>query len=572
MFRLIFFVYAGLSASRHMHANLFHSVIYAPMAFFDTTPLGRVMARFSKDVDAVDFNLASQLGNLAMTVFLILGSILSIIYATPWFGVAVIPIFVVYWYVATYFRNVSRECKRVDSVTRSPIYAHFGETLGGLSTIRAYGQSSRFANINEAYVNTNTSAFYTLRSCDRWLSIRLEILGNTIVLLSAILSAATAESDAASGQTAASGTVGTAALAGFALSFSLTITSVMSWAVRTLAETENMMNSVERIIVTTEETPQEPQGRDEATPKVGDSWASKGEIAFKSVKMRYRDDSPEVLHGVDFAVKAGEKVGIVGRSGSGKSSIMQVLFRIPVDGCVGGKVEVDGVDTKAVSLHTLRHRLSIIPQESVMFSGMLRDNLDPANEVRDRAKAEGFDADKRMMQALVDVGLEETVAKKGGLDAKVAEFGENWSAGERQLLSLARVLLRDTKILCLDEVSSSVDSDTDKRMHETIQTRFADRTVLTIAHRLHTVIGSDRVIVMHEGVVVEFDHPHTLLSDATSRFSMLVADTGAAAEGLKELARQSWISSHPGAAAAVAASDVSHALDDDSRAGSSDSV
>jgi ATP-binding cassette, subfamily C (CFTR/MRP), member 1 len=535
--RLLMFVAAGLRASRSLHARLFRGVIYAPMAFFDTTPLGRVVARFSKDMDAIDFQLSNQLGSLAMTIFLIIGSLASIIFATPWFALAVLPILVVYWYITQYFRNISREVKRVDSVTRSPIYAHFGETLGGLSTIRAYGQAGRFSRMNEEYVDTNTAAWYTLRSCDRWLSVRLEILGNFIVLLSAVLAVVSAASPQASTETVAS--VGIAALAGFALSFSMSITSVMNWAVRTLAETENMMNSVERVILTADETPQEPR----EVPAVADDWASKGVIEFKDVKMRYRDDSPEVLHGVSFEVKPGEKVGIVGRSGSGKSTIMQVLFRIPVDRCVDGDVLVDGVPIKDVGLSTLRQRLSIIPQEAVMFSGTLRDNLDPAHEVRKRT-ATSKEADDEMWAAIEEVGLKEVVEGKDGLDSKVAEFGENWSAGQRQLLSLARALLRPCKILCLDEVSSSVDPDTDKKMHETIQRKFADRTILTIAHRLRTVIESDRILVMSDGKMVEFDHPHVLLSDPTSRFSSLVAETGASAESLRTLAKESFDARH----------------------------
>ncbi|KAA0153767.1 hypothetical protein FNF28_06903 [Cafeteria roenbergensis] len=535
MIRLLFFVRAGITASKTMHDTLFSSVIYAPMSFFDTTPLGRVMARFSKDMDAIDFNLSSQLGMLAMTLFLILGSLISIIIATPWFAVAILPIMVVYWMISQYFRNVSRECKRVDSVTRSPIYAHFGETLGGLSTIRAYGQAARFAGLNEKYVDANAAAWYTLRSCDRWLSVRLEILGNLIVLLSAVLAAASASAEADAGTVDQAGTLGIAALAGFALSYSLTITSVMNWAVRTLAETENLLNSVERVVLTGETTPQESR----ADPPVDDKWASAGSIEFSDVRMRYREDSPEVLHGVSFKINPGEKVGVVGRSGSGKSTIMQVIFRIPLDNCVSGKVLVDGKDTKEVGLHTLRQRLSIIPQECVMFSGDLRDNLDPARELRS-ACSTAEEADAKMVAALKDVGLYEVAMAKGGLGAEVSEFGENWSAGQRQLLSLARVLLRPTKILCLDEVSSSVDADTDKLMHETIHRRFSDRTVVTIAHRLDTIINSDRVLFVSAGRVMEFDHPHTLLQDPTSNFSAYVSEMGAAADGLRRRAKASW--------------------------------
>lgn len=528
MVRTGLFTLTGIAASRRMHHRLLDTVVYAPMAFFDTTPLGRMLSRFSKDMEQLDTLLPGSLAMLALMLFLILGTLTAIVFTTPWFAIAIVPIFFVYTKVMNYFRTVSREVKRHEAVSRSPIYTHFSETLNGLSTIRAYNRESDFVVENERRVDLNVANWYTLKSLDRWLSVRLESIGNIIVFTSAVLTVATSVAGDRSG---------IAGLAGFSLAYSLSITGVLNWTVRTGAEVENQMNSVERLVGTIDTTPSEPRNVNGTLPE---SWPSRGAVEFDDYRLRYRQNSPEVLHGVSFAVGGGEKVGIVGRSGAGKSSLMVALFRIIEDACKTGAIRIDGVDINSVGLSQLRSRLAIIPQEPIMFSGTVRTNLDPIGQFRGHENE-----DERFWTALQKVGLQEVVqALEGGLDAPVSEFGENFSVGQRQLICLARVLLRDCRVVLLDEATSSVDPETDRKMQEIIRTEFADRTILTIAHRLHTIISADKVVVMSEGRVAEFDHPHRLLSRPDSVFAALVEETGNAAPRLRELAAKSFRAKH----------------------------
>lgn len=500
----------GIKASRSLHSNLLNAILKAPMSFFDTTPMGRLIARFSKDMDAVDNQLPQQLGMLGMSIFFIAGTLGAIIFATPWFALIVLPVFGLYYWVMNYFRNVSREVKRFDSITRSPIYAHFSETLGGLSTIRAYGLPSSFARQNEDKIASNVCAWYTLKSCDRWLSIRLELLGNVIVLAAGMLAAGTLAAEAARGQGRQEGTA--AGLAGFSLSYAMSITVMLNWAVRTAAETEQQMNSVERLTYYQDTTPNEPYEvpsnaasaalaaaakaklmEDSASSSAGTpeeeeeedaiesagaraksaaalaaalslypggkppaNWPSAGTVEYKGYRMKYRKGTPEVLHGVSFHVAGGEKVGIVGRTGSGKSSLLVSLFRLIEDECTSGvgSIFIDGVPIHALGLNALRSSLAIIPQDPVMFSGTVRTNLDPVG-----ALGQGEAADNALWDSLEKVGMHETIGRlPGGLDAPVAEFGESLSVGQRQLLCLARVLLRKCKIILLDEATASLDA------------------------------------------------------------------------------------------------------------------
>jgi ABC-type multidrug transport system fused ATPase/permease subunit len=484
---------------------------------------------------------------LAMCIVFLAGTIAAIIFATPWFALVVLPLTLVYWRVMNYFRNVSREVKRMDSLLRSPVYAHFSETLGGLSVIRAYGLVRPFAAQNEAKVSSNISAYYTLKSCDRWLSIRLEVLGNVIVLANALLAVGTAASMSRTGSSAAG-------IAGFSLSYALSITGMLNWTVRTAADTEQQMNSVERICYypdTVKPEPYEPKARGAAVagadgalvaaPAPPAAWPATGSIEFRDYRMRYRPGTPEVLHGVNFAVAGGEKVGIVGRTGSGKSSIMVSLFRLVDEACHSGRIAVDGVDIDTLGLARLRRELAIIPQDPTLFSGTLRTNLDPTGALTAVGHTPA-EADAQLWSALERVGLKGVVeAMPGKLDAAVSEFGENLSVGQRQLLCLARVLLRRCRIVLLDEATSSVDFATDQLMQASIRSSFGHCTILTIAHRLNTVINSDKVLVMDGGLAAEFDHPHVLLSRPDSAFSALVEEMGpAAAAALRAKAAEAY--------------------------------
>ncbi|CAB1113175.1 ABC [Ectocarpus sp. CCAP 1310/34] len=532
--RTMWAFYLGLGASKRLHGALLRRVLHAPVSFFDTTPVGRIIQRFSKDTDQVDQNLISQVAMVINGGLGVLAAGCAIIVATPVFAFILAPLSIVYIRVMNYFRHVAIELKRLESITKSPIYAHFTETLGGLSAIRAFGHVNLFARTNERLVDNNLASHFALKVVDRWLSVRLEMLGNFVVLMATLLSVFAASNGRL-----------VAGLAGLSITNALSVTGLLNWAVRCVSETEMVMNSVERVLYTSQQTPQEPPHHvsrprhpyyhqlsgltGESLPVIPEEslltncpddrqllrsgWPWEGRIELRDdVTMRYRPDTDLVLKGVTLTIRPGEKIGIVGRTGSGKSSLMQVLFRM-VD-CEDGSIAIDGVDTKAIGLAALRSRLTIIPQEPVLFSGSLRANLDPFEVY----------TDEEVWDALEQASLAATVRRfPNSLLEHVAEYGESLSAGQRQLVCLARALLRKTRVLLLDEATSSVDYETDNVIQSTLRSAFRDCTVLTIAHRLNTIMDSDRILVMDDGKVAELDSPAALLEDPTSQFSQLLA-------------------------------------------------
>ncbi|CAM9789450.1 unnamed protein product [Ectocarpus sp. 4 AP-2014] len=539
--RTMWAFYLGLGASKRLHGALLRRVLHAPVSFFDTTPVGRIIQRFSKDTDqVVDQNLISQVAMVINGGLGVLAAGCAIIVATPVFAFVLAPLSIVYIRVMNYFRQVAIELKRLESITKSPIYAHFTETLGGLSAIRAFGHVNLFARTNERLVDNNLASHFALKVVDRWLSVRLEMLGNFVVLMATLLSVFAASNGRL-----------VAGLAGLSITNALSVTGLLNWAVRCVSETEMVMNSVERVLYTSQQTPQEPPHHvsrprhpyyqqlsgltGESLPVIPEEslltncpddrqllrsgWPWEGRIELRDdVTMRYRPETDLVLKGVTLTIRPGEKIGIVGRTGSGKSSLMQVLFRM-VD-CEEGSIAIDGVDTKAIGLAALRSRLTIIPQEPVLFSGSLRANLDPFEVY----------TDEEVWDALEQASLAATVRRfPNGLLEHVAEYGESLSAGQRQLVCLARALLRKTRVLLLDEATSSVDYETDNVIQSTLRqgrgvvSAFRDCTVLTIAHRLNTIMDSDRILVMDDGKVAELDSPAALLEDPTSQFSQLLA-------------------------------------------------
>ena len=393
----------------------------------------------------------------------------------------------------------------MDGISGSPIYAHFGETLTGISTIRAFGHQRRFIAENESRISVNQRADYTQKcGCDRWLPVRLETIGNSITFVVACLGVWQRGSTYA-------------ALVGLTLSYAIDMTGLLSWLIRIVSELESNMVSVERMSEYSELETEEATGavtRGGVKPSPA-GWPTAGAISFEKLEMRYRPGLPLVLKGVSFDVKAGEKAGIVGRTGSGKSTLIVALWRL-VEPC-GGHVWLDGTDVGTISLEDLRSRITCIPQDPILFSGNVRDNLDPFKQHGDEA----------LWFALEAVQLKEAVREHGvGLLAPVAEYGENYSAGQRQMLCLARALLRDTKVVCLDEATASVDLETDKVMQDVIADQFKSRTILTIAHRINTIIENDKVVCLDRGELVRMDSPAVMLRDPTSMFAQLVAETG----------------------------------------------
>ncbi|XP_049764041.1 multidrug resistance-associated protein 1 isoform X1 [Schistocerca cancellata] len=492
----------ALSAAHIIHYSLLSNIMRTPLSFFDITPVGRIINRFSKDIDTLDTVLPHNIRGLVNCFFGVLATIVVISYSTPIFMVVIIPIGILYYFIQRFYVATSRQLKRLESISRSPIYSHFGETVTGASTIRAYGVQQRFIRENENKVDVNQVCYYPSIIANRWLAVRLEMIGNLIILFSSLFAVLGRDSI-------------NAGIVGLSVSYALQVTQTLNWLVRMTSDVETNIVAVERI-KEYGETPQEAPWEVPATQPPND-WPSKGEVQFKDYKVRYREGLDLVLHGITFSVSGGEKVGIVGRTGAGKSSLTLALFRIIEP--AGGSIEIDNVDVTKLGLHALRSRLTIIPQDPVLFSGTLRLNLDPFKK----------HSDEEVWRALEQAHLKAFV--KGcaaGLNHEVTEGGENLSVGQRQLVCLARALLRKTKVLILDEATAAVDLETDDLIQQTIRTEFEHCTVLTIAHRLNTIMDYNRIIVLDKGKVVEFDSPQSLLENRTSIFYSMAKDAGLA--------------------------------------------
>ncbi|XP_015122091.1 multidrug resistance-associated protein 1 isoform X1 [Diachasma alloeum] len=487
-------------AARQMHLVMLSGVMRASLTFFDTTPTGRIISRFAKDVDVLDTSLPQQISDCIYCLFEVIATLVVISISTPAFVSIIIPIGVVYYFIQRFYVATSRQLKRLESVSRSPIYSHFGESVTGAPTIRAYGVQDRFIRESENRVDFNQVCYYPSIIANRWLAVRLEMVGNLIIFFSALF--------AVLGRDTLS-----AGLVGLSVSYALQITQTLNWLVRMTSDVETNIVAVERIKEYSE-TPQEAPWEitDKTPPK---EWPSEGRVEFRDFKVRYREGLDLVLKGISFTVDGGEKIGIVGRTGAGKSSLTLALFRIIE--AAEGKIIIDDIDIATLGLHALRSRLTIIPQDPVLFSGSLRLNLDPFNR----------HGDEEVWRALEHAHLKTFVQSlPNGLSHAVSEGGDNLSVGQRQLICLARALLRKTKILILDEATAAVDLETDDLIQRTIREEFKDSTVLTIAHRLNTILDSDRVIVLDKGYMIEFESPHSLLQKPTSAFYSMAKDAG----------------------------------------------
>eukprot|EP00753_Platysulcus_tardus_P017931 PLAT6639.1.p1 GENE.PLAT6639.1~~PLAT6639.1.p1 ORF type:complete len:1605 (+),score=860.88 PLAT6639.1:73-4887(+) len=491
---------AAIAASRSLHSGMFMAILRAPMAFFDTTPLGRIVSRFSGDISDIDRNLMTMLQLFVGGIVQLLGTMLVLGLSTPYVLLAFVPIMFAFGFVQNYYRHTSRELKRMDAISRSPIYVHFTESLDGIASIRSYGAVERMALDNGRRVNHNLRMYLMLITTNRWLSVRLELCGGLMVLAAgifAVLGRATLGAD----------------VVGLALSYALTITTQLNMIVRFFTQVENSFNSVERVSHYSETEAEAAPIIDSNRPPEG--WPAAGNIVIDDVVASYREGLPPVLRGLTVELRPSEKVGVVGRTGAGKSSLFQALFRIFE--ATSGSVTIDGVNIADIGLKDLRSALSIIPQEPVLFSGTVRTNLDPFETYEDH----------ELWSVLERAHLKSVVeSHPSRLEMPVAENGENFSVGQRQLICLARALLKKAKILVLDEATAAVDVDTDALIQKTIRDNFADCTTLTIAHRLNTIIDSDRVLVLNFGEVLEYDTPAALLAKPDSAFSSLVDETG----------------------------------------------
>ncbi|XP_064638747.1 ATP-binding cassette sub-family C member 5-like isoform X2 [Lineus longissimus] len=487
-----------LHASNTLHDLLFVKVLRSPMSFFDMTPTGRVLNRFSKDIDDTDSGLPILQESLLQNIFLVILSIFMIVYVFPWFLVAVVPLVAIFYILQRIFRTGLRELKRVVSVTSSPIFSCVTATVQGLHTIKAYSKHKEYNTRFQQLLDENTMPLFLHHCAKRWLTVRLDLVAITIILITALLIVLLKNEIPT-------------AYSGLALNYALMLIGLFQFTLRMAFETETRFTAVERIDEYIKYLKSEAPSVIK-TNRPPNNWPAEGHIKFENVRMRYRSGLPCILRGINIEISPEEKVGIVGRTGSGKSSLGVALFRLVE--LAAGSITIDGVDISEIGLEDLRTKLSIIPQDPVLFVGTIRYNLDPFNE----------HTDIELWDALRKCHIMEMIrALPGRLDSTVVENGENFSVGERQLLCLARALLRQSKILMLDEATASIDSETDSCVQQTIAESFSGCTILTVAHRLNTVLNYDRVLVMKNGKVVEFDKPSALLARSNSTFSSMMA-------------------------------------------------
>ena len=490
---VLMFVYSvsvaisGTKASRIMLRDAMKRVLRAPMSFFDTTPLGRIINRFSKDVDVMDNTLTDAIRMFSLTIAMIVAVFALIIVYFHYFAIALGPLLIMFVLSANYYRASAREVKRIEANKRSFVFARFNEGISGVASIRAYGLSNHFIKDLRQVTDDMNSAYYLTFSNQRWLSLRLDAIGNMLVFVTGVL-VVTSRFDVSP------------SISGLVLSYILGIVQILQFSIRQLSEVENAMNSTERIYYYG--TALEEEAPAHLAP-VPEKWPEHGQIDFNEVQMRYRPNLPLVLSGFDMHVASGERIGIVGRTGAGKSSIMSTLFRIVE--LSDGNITIDGVDIAKIGLEDLRSRLAIIPQDPTLFKGTIRSNLDPFNQHND---TELWSALRQADLVGQDVKMEDGAANSRiHLDGVVEEEGLNYSLGQRQLMALARALVRNCQIIVCDEATSSVDMETDQKIQKTIATAFKGRTLLCIAHRLKTIIGYDRICVMDAGRIAELDEP-----------------------------------------------------------------
>ncbi|KAJ2704611.1 hypothetical protein FB645_003108 [Coemansia sp. IMI 203386] len=490
----------AVRSGRTTHQKMLESVFHSPMSFFDTTPLGRILQRFSKDQNSVDEVIPKTVSSWTQNLFSIILSLLVIVLSLPAFGLVMVPVLLFFFYLKNYFLLTSRTLKRLDSTTRSPIYASFQESLVGAATIRAYGQSDRFMAENLRKVDSNQRCVYPYLSLNRWLAVRLEFMSAFIIFATALL-----------GVLSLLYGKGDAGLVGLSVTYALQSTQQINWMLRMECDLENSMCDYVRI--------QEFQDLPSEAPEViehnrpAKSWPEQGMVEFKGYSTRYREGLDLVLKDLSFRVEPRQKVGIAGRTGAGKSSLTLALFRIIE--AAGGQILIDGEDIAQYGLYDVRSKLSIIPQDPVLFAGTVRENLDPFNSY----------SDQEIWRALEHAHLADVVRSKDeGLEFVVTQGGENFSVGQRQLICLARALLKRAKVLVLDEATAAIDNSTDAIIQESIRKEFKDCTVLTIAHRLNTIIDSDMILVVDAGKLAEYDTPENLLANENSLFAKLVEE------------------------------------------------
>jgi len=492
--RTLYLLTRGLYAGAESHKSLLRGVLRAPMAFFEANPVGRILNRFSRDLETIELALPRSILDAGNCIVEVLAVSLVITIVTPTTLLVIAPIAGLYYLLGALFRPASRELQRLTSISLSPIFTLLSECLSGVESLRASSLGTSFTARFAAALDAHTKCNHLQTATNRWLGIRLETMGS--LLLCAIgLSASLGWSISAG-----------IAFSGLALAYASSMTSSMNWAIRSVCMVENYLTSFERIERYSHTTPESQSG---APPPPG--WPTRGKVELCDLSARYRPHLPLALNQISCSIPPGSRVGIIGRTGSGKSTLILSLLRL-IEPC-GGRIEIDGVDLSTVRLSDLRTALAVVPQEPVLFSGTLRESLDPFNEY----------SDDEILKAMKRIELGAFLEQlQDGLNTVVREGGFNFSNGQRQLICLARALLRQSRIVVLDEATASIDAHTDHTIQRAIREEFSGATLLIVAHRLGTVLDSDLIVSLHEGSLIECGRPSELLRNPSSLLSKFV--------------------------------------------------
>uniref|UniRef100_G3NJD7 Multidrug resistance-associated protein 4 n=1 Tax=Gasterosteus aculeatus aculeatus TaxID=481459 RepID=G3NJD7_GASAC len=516
--RSLVFFNVLVSSAQTLHNSMFNAILRTPVHFFDINPIGRILNRFSKDIGYLDSLLPWTFVDFIQVLLQVIGVIAVAAVILPWILIPVVPLFAVFLFLRFYFLQTSRDIKRLESTTRSPVFSHLSSSLQGLSTIRAFKAQRSFQQVFDEHQDLHSGAWFLFLTTSRWFAVRLDGICSifvTITTFGCLYLRDGLEPGAV----------------GLALSYALTLTGMFQWGVRQSAEIENMMTSVERVVEYAELESEAPWETDKQPPN---DWPRTGCISFDRVNFSHSANDRLVLKNLTVIITSREKVGIVGRTGAGKSSLIAALFRLAEP---EGRIMIDGFLTSEIGLHTLRQKMSIIPQDPVLFTGTMRKNLDPFR----------LHTDEDLWNALREVQMKAVVEDlPDKLETVLSESGSNISVGQRQLVCLARAILRKNRILIIDEATANVDPRTDGLIQQTIRDKFQECTVLTIAHRLNTIIDCDRILVLDAGRVQEYDEPYVLLQNQEGLFHQMVEQTGKAeAASLLHTAKQVTTPTYP---------------------------
>ncbi|CAF1379373.1 unnamed protein product [Rotaria sordida] len=490
LIRVGYTFYIMLCGSTYFHNRMLKGILYTSLRFFESNPSGRILNRASKDQQVLDEALPLALIDTTQNLLMTFGSIVIIGINNPWVLLILILLVPAVLWLRRFYMRLSRQMKRLESVTRSPIYALFSSSLDGLTSIRAFDVQGDFLKMFIERIDTNARASFILFASARWFGVRLDLMTSVLILVTAIFAVALRHQIDPSA-------------AALSISYCINLTGLFQWAIRQSAESENFMTSAERIHEYGQLVRESHQNSNKSADLIqpADDWPSRGIIEFKDYTFRYRPELDPVLKNLNLRIKSKEKIGVIGRTGAGKSSILQALFRLVDQSAINGTILIDDIDIGCLSLDHLRSHLSVIPQVPILFCGTLRYNIDPFERF----------SDEECLAALEAVQLKRLVRNHpDGLHLLIAESGTNLSAGERQLICVARAILKRSHILLIDEATANVDHTTDQMIQEVIADKFRDRTILTIAHRLNTIVNSDRILMLEKGEIAYFDVPDNI--------------------------------------------------------------